>query len=835
MTAREGSRTVAVLGPTNTGKTHYAIERMLAHRDGMIGLPLRLLAREVYDRVVKAKGASSVALVTGEEKIWPETARYFICTVEAMPLDRVVEFMAIDEIQLARDPDRGHIFTHRLLHARGTGETLFLGSDTMRPMLRRLAPQADVQRRERLSTLSYAGPMKLTRLPKRSAIVAFSAEEVYAIAELIRRHRGGAAVVMGALSPRTRNAQVALYQSGEVDFLVATDAIGMGLNMDVDHVAFASRAKFDGRRSRALRADELAQIAGRAGRFRTDGTFGETADCRPLDNETVSRIEEHTFEAVEAIEWRTHALEFQSLSALLRSLEAAPPQPGLVRARGSSDEETLKRLAADETIRTQIQRPADVRRLWDVCLTPDFRKATLDEHARLIGAMAGHLLGPRGRLPQDWLAHEVERLDRVDGDLDMLQGRLAHIRTWTYAANRPDWIDDCEHWRERTRAIEDKLSDTLHDLLTQRFIDRRTSALVRGLKREDALLAGVAENGDVTVEGHYVGRLEGFAFRPDPRADGLEAKAVRAAAARALAPEVARRLRALAADQDDAFRYDESGRLWWRGAHVARIEGGGSLLRPRVVLLGAEGVASAERDVAAARLTRWLVDLAETHLAPLVGLEAATRDARSPSAVRGLAFQILEAGGALDRRAADPLLAGLDEAGRKALSALRLRVGRHTVYAPSLTKPHAARLHAVLRHAQSAGGARAYLPRGAVGQLQPGLSWGDCVAAGFRPVGRMALRIAAVERFAAEAARARRAAGGRAFALTPDLVRALGCRPADAEAVLAALGYRRLAKASETEPSQWRPGGQRSERAAPEPSRDTPFAVLALRQRGDAA
>ncbi|MFZ4603318.1 MAG: helicase-related protein [Caulobacterales bacterium] len=828
----ETSRIVAVLGPTNTGKTHYAIERMLAHRDGMIGLPLRLLAREVYDRVVKAKGASSVALVTGEEKIWPDTARYFICTVEAMPLDRIVSFLAIDEIQLARDPDRGHIFTHRLLHARGTGETLLLGSDTMRPMLRRLLPSADIQRRERLSTLSYAGPIKLTRLPKRSAIVAFSAEEVYAIAELIRRHRGGAAVVMGALSPRTRNAQVALYQTGEVDFLVATDAIGMGLNMDVDHVAFASRAKFDGRRSRALRADELAQIAGRAGRFRTDGAFGETGECRELDKETVSRIEEHAFEPVEAIEWRTHVLDFNSTSRLLRSLDAAPPQPGLVRARGSSDEETLKRLADDETLRDRITRPADVRRLWDVCLTPDFRKATLDEHARLVGAMASHLLGPKARISQDWFAKEVEMLDRTDGDLDVLQARLAHIRTWTYVANRPDWIDDCEHWRARARAVEDKLSDTLHELLTQRFIDRRTSALVRGLKREDAMLAGVAENGDVTVEGHYVGRLEGLEFRPDPRADGREAKAVRAAATRALGPEVTRRLRALAADDDTAFRLDEFGRLGWRRAAIGRLVAGAHLLKPRVVFNGGEGADASARDAAEARVQSWISAQIDQALGPLANLELAAREPAIPSAVRGLAFQLIEAGGALDRGEAETVLAGLDETGRRALSALRVRVGRLTVYLPSLLKQEAVRLNTLLRRVQAADGARAYLPRAAAAQVEAGRSWAEYVAAGYRPAGRVALRLAALETFAARAAAARRAAGGRAFALTTDLARILGCRAVDVEPALVALGFKRVAKATEDAPSQWRLPQRRGERVDPAAAMAAPLAALAAHWSG---
>ena len=450
-TTRGDDRIVAVLGPTNTGKTHLAIERMLAHGSGMIGLPLRLLAREVYDKVVRQKGPRAAALVTGEEKIVPEGARYFVCTVEAMPLERPVDFLAVDEIQLATDPDRGHIFTHRILHARGQSETMLLGADTMRPLIRRLLPHAEIVRRERLSTLTYAGPRKLTKLPKRTAIVAFSAEEVYAIAELIRRQRGGAAVVMGALSPRTRNAQVGLYQSGEVDFLVATDAIGMGLNMDVDHVAFASRAKFDGRRNRVLRPDEVAQIAGRAGRFKDDGTFGETGDCPPFDEETILRVQSHEFEPHVSVEWRSPDLDFGSVTKLIRSLEAPPTEPGLLRVRGAVDEAALKGVAADADLMDRITRRADVARLWDVCQTPDFRKSTPDEHARLVGEFANFLLGPTQRIPQDMIAREMKHLDRTTGDIDALQARLAHIRTWTYAANRPDWMRNARKTKAGTR------------------------------------------------------------------------------------------------------------------------------------------------------------------------------------------------------------------------------------------------------------------------------------------------------------------------------------------------------------------------------------------------
>ncbi|MFW6413398.1 MAG: helicase-related protein, partial [Oceanicaulis sp.] len=428
--ARPGAKITAVLGPTNTGKTHLALERMMARGSGVMGLPLRLLARELYDRVVKAKGAHAVALITGEEKIRPPTARYFLCTVEAMPMDLRPAFVGVDEIQLCADPERGHVFTDRLLNARGTEETMLMGAATMRPLIRRLVPDAEIEERERFSVLTYAGPKKLSKLPRRSAIVAFSAEDVYSIAELVRRQRGGAAVVMGALSPRTRNSQVALYQSGEVDFLIATDAIGMGLNMDVDHVAFASLSKFDGRKRRKLYPQEIGQIAGRAGRFRSDGTFGVTADARPPDPDVIERVENHEFEPVTKLTWRNTDLDLSSLHALRASLNALSPDPALERVRYAVDEEVLDICARDAELKERLKTRAGVARLWDVCGTPDFRKTTIDDHSRLVKTLFGHLTSGNGRLPDAWLDAQISRLARTSGDVDALSQRLAHVRTW---------------------------------------------------------------------------------------------------------------------------------------------------------------------------------------------------------------------------------------------------------------------------------------------------------------------------------------------------------------------------------------------------------------------
>src|SRR5262244_1068602 len=479
-TGARGAGVTAVLGPTNTGKTHLAIERMMAHSSGMIGLPLRLLAREVYNKVVDRVGKDSVALVTGEEKIKPPNQRFWVCTVEAMPRDLDVAFLAVDEVQLGADFERGHVFTDRMLNARAREETLVLGAATVRPMVERLLPGAHVISRPRLSTLTYAGEKKLTRLPSRSAIVAFSAEEVYAIAELIRRQRGGAAVVLGALSPRTRNAQVALYQSGDVDYLVATDAIGMGLNLDVDHVAFASDRKFDGYQFRRLNPVEFAQIAGRAGRATRDGTFGTTGRCEPFEPELVHALESHSFEPVKVLQWRNSELDFSSLGALAASLAMLPAHPGLTRAPIAEDIMVFEHAARDEDVRALASSRAAIARLWDVCQIPDYRKISPAAHAELVATLYGFLLR-EGRIPDDWFARQIAQADHIDGDIDTLSTRIAHIRTWTFAANRPDWLGDPDHWQEVTRGVEDKLSDALHERLTERFVDRRTSVLMRRL------------------------------------------------------------------------------------------------------------------------------------------------------------------------------------------------------------------------------------------------------------------------------------------------------------------------------------------------------------------
>ncbi|MDP3404865.1 MAG: helicase-related protein [Brevundimonas sp.] len=681
------SRVVAVLGPTNTGKTHLAVERMLGHASGMIGLPLRLLAREIYERIVRMRGANAVALITGEEKIIPPRPHYWVCTVEAMPLEREVEFLAIDEIQLAADPERGHVFTSRLLHARGRFETMFLGAATMAPLMRRLIPDLEVVTRERLSQLTYAGSKKLTRLPRRSAIVAFSTEQVYTIAELIRRQRGGAAVVMGSLSPRTRNAQVALFQSGEVDFLVATDAIGMGLNMDVDHVAFAGMRKFDGRRTRWLHAHEIAQIAGRAGRHIRDGTFGVTGEAEELDEDLVEQVVEHRFDPVQAIEWRNARLDFDTLPDLLRSLVQTPGVPGLKLTGQALDETLLRRALQDEEVKRIGRSRGTIMRLWEACQLPDFQKTTLDEHARLSRDVFHALTGKRGRLTDDWFAPRFAEVDRDDGQIDQLSARLAGVRTLSYIANRPDWLDGNKGWRERARALEDRLSDVLHERLTARFVDRKTTALMRSLHDHAETMAEVAPDGVVTVDGEAVGHLEGVRFAVASGGSALADRTLKTAALRAVGPEIARRLGKLASDADEAFSVTPEGEVLWSGALAAKIVNTDPF-SPRVRLIGDLGPTAA-RERAQRRIEAWLAAEAGRALRDLRRLKSAIESGALKGLPRGIAFRLLEAGGVIDRRDIERDLAALSQVERRTIKTFAIRVGTHSVWLPGALKPRA--------------------------------------------------------------------------------------------------------------------------------------------------
>ncbi|MDX2483677.1 MAG: helicase-related protein [Pseudodonghicola sp.] len=780
------SRIVAVLGPTNTGKTHYAIERMLGHRTGVIGLPLRLLAREVYDRIVAARGPSVVALVTGEERIVPPRARYWVCTVEAMPDGMGADFVAVDEIQLCADPERGHVFTDRLLRARGQHETLFLGADTMRGPIAALVPEVQFVRRDRMSQLTYSGSKKISRIPPRSAIVGFSVENVYAIAELLRRQKGGAAVVMGALSPRTRNAQVALYQNGEVDYLVATDAIGMGLNLDVDHVAFSALSKFDGRRMRPLQPNELAQIAGRAGRGMSDGTFGVTGDARPLDAEVAEAIMEHRFAPQKKVNWRNSALQFGSVARLIQSLEEPPKHEVLVRAREADDLAVLKTLAQLPEISARASDGPGVRLLWDVCRIPDFRGISHAEHAGLLEVIFGHL-HQGGVIPDDFLARQIQRIDRIDGDIDTLSKRLAFIRTWTYVAQRRGWVGDESHWRGETRAVEDRVSDALHERLTQRFVDRRTSVLLRRLKQKEALLAEVNDKGEVTVEGEFVGRLDGFRFSPDKEAAaGAEAKTVKTAALQALAPQFHLRADRFYNAPDTEIDYTDQGGLMWGEHAVGKLVAGPEPLKPQVEVFVDEAAGPDVAQKVQRRLQHFIDRKIAALFEPLLTLQ---RDEMLSGLAKGFAFRMVESMGLLSRASVAQDVKALDQEARGALRKHGIRFGQFTIFMPLLLKPAPTRLRLLLWA----------LSRGLddfPDAPPPGLVTvptlkdapeGYDIMCGYRASGERSIRIDMLERLA-DMLRAQDSRGG--FEATPDMLSISGMTLEQFSDLMQGLGYR---------------------------------------------
>ncbi|WP_299042844.1 helicase-related protein [uncultured Tateyamaria sp.] len=779
------ARVVAVLGPTNTGKTTYAIDRMLGHRTGVIGLPLRLLAREVYDRIVALRGPSVVALVTGEERIVPPRTQYWVCTVEAMPEGMGCDFLAIDEIQLCADPERGHVFTDRLLRARGLHETLFLGADTMRGPISALVPGVQYMRRDRMSQLVYSGQKKISRMRPRSAIVGFSVDNVYAIAELIRRQKGGAAVVMGALSPRTRNAQVDMYQNGEVDFLVATDAIGMGLNLDIDHVAFSSLSKFDGRRMRPLAPNELAQIAGRAGRGQKDGTFGVTGDVRPLDEGTAQAIMDHRFTPIQKLKWRNHALQFGTIDALIRSLEAAPNSDVLVKAREADDLQALKSLAQSAEVTARCTDAPSVRLLWDVCRVPDFRGISHQEHSNLLDVIFRYL-HERGSIPNDWMARQIKRIDRSDGDIDAISKRLAFIRTWTYVAQRKGWVDEIDHWRNETRHVEDRLSDALHAKLTQRFVDRRTSVLLRRLGQKEAMVAEVNDNGEVTVEGEFVGKLDGFRFSQDKGTGAAEAKTIKTAALQALAPHFHLRADRFYNAPDTELDFTEQGGLMWGSSAVGKLVGGQDALKPQVEVF-VDDVAGPE---VAQKVQRRLQHFIDRKVAALFEpLMAMQRDDALSGLAKGFAFQMVEAMGVLPRATVADDVKALDQDARGLLRKHGIRFGQFTIFMPLLLKPAPTRLRLVL---WSLANGLSEFPE----SPPPGLvtvpamtnaPQGTDTMSGYRNAGDRAIRIDMLERLA-DMLRAEDSRGG--FEAKADMLSITGMTLEQFATLMQGLGYK---------------------------------------------
>ncbi len=874
----------AVLGPTNTGKTHLAVERMLGHSSGMMGFPLRLLAREVYDRIVAMRGVEAVALVTGEERIWPKSARYLLCTAEAMPLfasaedgaaadgPREVAFVALDEAQIGQDRERGHVFTSRLLHARGREETMILGSAALTPIVRQLLPDAEIIGRPRFSTLSYAGPRKLSRLPPRSVIVAFSAEEVYAIAEALRRFSGGAAVVMGSLSPRTRNAQVAMFQAGEVDYLVATDAIGMGLNLDVSHVAFASLRKFDGVRQRRLTVAEMAQIAGRAGRHQRDGTFGSVGAEGAFTDEEVEAVTEHHFPPIDWLHWRNPAPGMASVAELIAGLDAPPPEAGLRAAPEATDLAVLRRLADDAEAMALINGPASVRRLWSAASLPDFTKSGVEGHGRMVARLWRDLGRGDGHIDAGWFAGQLAALDTTEGTVEAIADRIARVRTWCYIAHRPDWLAEPEAMADAARGVETRLSDALHAALTARFVDRRTTVLLRGLGQGAATLpVAVDAEGAVRVDGEVIGHLDGFSFRVDPAARAGDRKMLLAAAERHLSVELATRATALAGAENSAMALVvetvPAPELHWNGRRVAALAKGRSLLAPRVVL--DPGIAALDPALVAAvvaRLKRYIDEHVGRHLRPLVTIAARARDPGATPALRAVLAALADAGGGVARESVASSLATMNAGERDELRSLGVRVGFLDLFHPALLKPDALRWIAALDAAWR-GCAVEPLPKPGI-NLVAAASDTPPVPHAFRRVGGWWLRTDLAERVALHGHSARRTAaaiaarpvvdvpvpsadeapGGDgapaaeqaaaeapppagAFRIAPDLARSLGLPLADRLTLYRMLGFRTVASPREITVEQepllwWRWRGR--ERA---PTRSAPPSVPSARAR----
>lgn len=818
----------AVLGPTNTGKTHLAIERMCGHSSGAIGFPLRLLAREVYDRVVAIKGESQVALITGEERIEPPEARYFLCTAEAMPrTSGELAFVALDEAQLAADRERGHIFTDRLLNARGREETMLLGAATLEPLVRSLLPRAEIVGRPRFSTPTQIGPRKLSRLPPRSAIVAFSAEQVYAVAEMLRRFRGGAAVVMGALSPETRNKQVALFQSGEVDYIVATDAIGMGLNLDVSHVAFAALSKFDGQRMRRLAPAEMAQIAGRAGRHHKDGTFGALSgagkgEAPEFSEEEIYAIEEHRFAPLTRLYWREPEPRFDSLDTLVADLEAKPGEPELAAAPEAIDLAVLKRLS-DEPFAADIRGPAQVRRFWEACSLPDFRQQGAETHARFVARLWQDL--QKGYIGADFAAARIAELDNVQGDIHILQGRIAAIRSWAYICQRPDWVLARDEMASRARGVEARLSDALHARLTERFVNRRTAILMKALGQDTGLLpVTLGDDGVVRVEDEAIGHVEAFRFVVDPRASHEDRKMLLSAGEKALPRLLADRSAALEASGFEAVTL-ERGALVWDGRRLARIAGGRDGARP---------VLEPERDLdilpeAARRqllagLDGWLAARL-VPLEPLWRLAQAARDPQAGSQARALLLNLLAGHGFVSREKAG--IEHLPKEMRPFLRKLGVTFGALDIYARDLLKPAPRQLlHAL-------GIDRRPLQE----QMLPVIEAQGKLPSGYRPAGTQAVRIDIAEKILRAAHEARAGAGKRQFVLDQALAVSTGLSAENYRRLLGAAGFRgqrarALVEGAFGPPApdrwEWRPSRRKQERESrPRPREGGAFAGLA--------
>ncbi|NCU53247.1 MAG: helicase [Candidatus Fonsibacter lacus] len=684
---------IAVLGPTNTGKTHFAIERMLQFGSGIIGFPLRLLAREVYEKCIQKVGIEKVALITGEEKIIPPYADYFLCTVESMPLDINAEFIAIDEIQMCADPERGHIFTDRLLNMRGDKLTMFLGSNIMQNIIQKFVPEVEFIFKDRFSKLSYSGHKKISRLPGRTAIIAFSVDEVYALAEFVRRQRGGAAIVMGSLSPKTRNAQVELYQSGDVDFLVATDAIGMGINMDIDHISFNNLNKFDGRRNRHLRLTEIGQIAGRAGRYMNDGTFGITGKCDELSPEQIDKLENHKFDSVINIYWRNSNLDFTNIENLLNSLDQKPYDHSLLRNKDLLDENVLKTLIVKNNQITTDYKNNNLSTLWECCQIPDFTKSSYNEHIDIVKKVFEFLVSDKGKIPNEWMRAQLSGLDNESGNIDTLANRISHVRTWAYVSYKKNWVENSDYWISKTKDIEDKLSAKLHEELSKSFIDRRISILSKHLKQDAKLETKISEKDEVIIDKQFIGTIKGLKLNLDFSSTALQTdiKSIKKAARQGVVEELKKRINNIIQEdiKNAALELKEDFKIFWKDNPIATIIPGKDYLNPKIKLLIDDSLDVDEQSELKNYLEKWIDKEKNLHLNDLIKTSKVNLE---NSYARALCFRLFENHGVLKRLDAEDLLKNLDKDQRANIKKIGIKIGRYHVYQPLMIKPKAVNL-----------------------------------------------------------------------------------------------------------------------------------------------
>ena len=683
----------AVLGPTNTGKTLLAIETMLSFDSGMIGFPLRLLAREVYDKIIKKIDPSKVALITGEEKIIPINAKYYLCTVESMPIDKNLEFVGVDEIQMCADHERGHIFTDRLLNLRGEKLTMLMGSNTIKNIIAKLDEDTEFINKERLSKLSYVGHKKISRIDRKTAIIAFSAEEVYAIAELVRRQKGGAAIVMGSLSPKTRNSQVELYQSGDVDFLVATDAIGMGINMNLENVYFSNLKKFDGKKLRRLNLSEIGQIAGRAGRYLNDGNFGITEDCEKINAEEVELLEKHKFEEIRTLIWRNSNLNFNNATSLIKSLEEKPNKDWLRKVHECEDEKVLKYFLKDLTSFKILNNEKVLSLLWECCQIPDFVKKTYGNHLEVISKVFGFLNGKKGKISNNYMKQQLSVLDKLEGNVDSLSNRIANVRTWSYVSNKVNWVENQDYWVERTKLLEDKLSDRLHEELTKSFIDKRASILARGLKQDVNFNTKIIENEKVMIDNQFIGKLKGLKLELDLKVNTLDAdiKSLKKAAKRSIGPELSRRIKQIT--NAGLLEIKDDFKIYWGKFSIANLLPGKDYLAPELALIIDDTIEVAEKKKLSDYLKKWLSEKIRFVLESLIDLKNLKEN--NPS-IRALAYQLYENNGVLKRENVSEYLKNLEQKERKILRNLGVKFGRYHIFLFKLLKPEAVSLRILL-------------------------------------------------------------------------------------------------------------------------------------------